>query len=199
MKVHLSILTAISLICLNSGQAQTVDFAADQGKSKYQTLLDAYENADTTATIADFPKIRDCVTISAKAPDTIGGSFFIPMERLVTYGKSEQVIPAHGPLFPEKIIPGTPDITKTILTSGGEWTLKMSADQFAVFSNNQTDTDFEINVAKNNLGIYGDVSQNGVRISIRKKENYFPYVVQINLNSKHPETVFSGYCYEDKP
>ena len=175
-----------------------IQFSDD--KTKFQTLLDSYLQAQAPATYADFPgtpaSTKKCVVVTPKDPDKALPVFAAVREFVLVPGTPDRVIPAepaNGPLFPakpERRIPGTPAVTEPRMVLGNKSVTTTGQDQLKLIVNTHTATDLVITVP---AGFYSDIKLES-KISFRRVDGYTPFVLEVApYTDKLP--MFAGYCF----
>jgi hypothetical protein len=186
---------------LTSEEQVQNDFQAQAGKSRYQTLLDAYNGASKSADIAYFEQntFKKCTTVKNSADDATSytnfGVFCTNVLVPAAPARHIEAQPADGPLLPAEPAHDIPAQAlvcapgAAVLAVGSDWIKEITPRKLKVFSNEVTNTDFVIAVAKNFLGIYSDIGDE-IKILVRHQANYYPFIIQSKDGIK-----FSGYCY----
>jgi hypothetical protein len=181
--------------------------------SSYQTLMNAYQSSTSPASMSDFinQPLKTCVAVSQATPnENETTQVMVKCGKVLTPASPAKDIPAvaaydvpaDGPLLPAhhvdavpaEHIPATAEVCDAndnllLMIATVDEETALTADELAVFSNAQTNTDFVIGVAKNSQGVYSDIGDN-VQILIRKQGSVFPFVVKSDAG-----IVFNGYCY----
>jgi hypothetical protein len=164
-------------LATGSAFAGEINFG-DQTKTKYETLLDAYNSTRVPADLTDFPTAldmkRSCVYAGVNKGDVLIEAQIHIVEYLTKAAVKEHDTVGNGPLFPSQHIPGSPAEYVSLLTFG-------STDGGT--RNTKIDTDFILSLGQNS---------NYNEVLIRKKDNYFPFIYTYAQSKR---TLAAGYCY----
>jgi len=153
---------------------------ASEVKTNYQVLVDAFNSTSTPAALSDFPAtpgLRLCDLISSDDPDFFDRIGFAVTQKIITPGVPEVNIPDNGPLLPGKHSPAIPAVTQVAL--------------YAQWFGFPYDNLFTLINSPNALEVVAGTN----RILIRKKDGYFPFVIERDYGNGIPAILASGYCY----
>jgi hypothetical protein len=175
---------------------ETMIFESSISKTRYETLIETYNNTKIPASLEDFRTRVKCLAAKTNYPNHLIEVGVAIQGKIIEPATPERTLPSAGPMFPAETIPAKPavigDEKLVVGVNAGNYSLEF----FEIFQNISEKTEFIVYVPKNNKKLFGDIGPE-VQIKFRKdiKTGYFPFIITKLEQPVGNTDIYAGYCY----